>query len=70
MPFLVFLPALILVEELVQAAVVVGAVVVGANVAVDATRATVETIHDLTHSSSSTTTQCFEKKKNYLWLMV
>src|SRR5690349_18130103 len=68
MPFFVFLPALFLVEELVQAAVVVGAVAVGANAAANTASAAVETIHDLTHSSSSTPTVCFEKRTIHNWL--
>lgn len=73
MPFFVFLPTLILAEELVQAAVVVGAVTVGANVAVNATAAVVTTtfqaVHHLTHSSSSTSTTTYvEQKTIHDWL--
>ena len=67
MAFFVFLPALFLVEELVQAAVVVGAVAVGANVAANTANAVVETIYDSTHTSTSTVT-CVEKKTIHDWL--
>jgi len=69
MPFFVFLPTLLLVEELVQAAVVVGAVAVGANAAANTANAVVETVYDLTHTSSSTSTSTYvEQKTIHDWL--
>ena len=67
MPF-IFLPVFILVEELVQVAVVATAVTVGVRATAEVTHRAVDTVYDLTHSSSSTTSTTYvEQKTIYDW---